>query len=408
MALIALLFILGEGERIERDLLKRSTAALQEQGYYWAQLKFEGRDGIMTGHASSPEERAKAIETVSSVSGVGTVRDRAKLLPVVKPYVWSANHKEGSVRVKGYVPGEAERQTILGIVRATLPGMEVEDRMKLAGGAPPRQRWIGAISFALKQLSLLKRGNARLVDMELILLGEALDAKSYTALNDALNAELPAGLTIKHHEILPPRAEPYAWGVKKQGGTVTVLGHVPDEGARQLVLEKVKENFIGLSVEDRMALASGAPKNWFPAVLVAITQVARLEEGEAVVQDTDFSISGKAADIGTAEAISRAIKEGLPDNFEAKNDVKLLNPDTSGDQPETPPGGKAEKTTQRFLAGDAPSVYLWSARPFRNAFGAGHVLDIRRHVANEEVSPDTIWTAGGLLPPSPSMQHLGR
>ncbi len=48
------------------------------------------------------------------------------------------------------------------MTRASFPGFEIQDRMKLGRGAPNQDNWLGGISFALKQLTYLKRGDARL------------------------------------------------------------------------------------------------------------------------------------------------------------------------------------------------------------------------------------------------------
>jgi len=391
LALIVLLVIVGLRPGIERDLMKRSMAALQQQGYYWAQIKFDGQDGILTGSASSPDERSHALKIVSAVSGVNSVSDRAKLLPVVSPYTWSANHKNGSVRVKGHVPTDADRQIILGIVKANLPGMEIEDRMKLAAGAPPRQRWIGAISFALKQLAHLKRGNARILDMEFVLVGEAADALAYTAVTEALSGSLPAGLSIKHHDIAPARAKPYAWGLKKQNGTVTLRGHVPSEEVRKQVLERVRSNFPGLTVVDGMVLGSGVPKNWFAAVFLAIGEVAKLEEGEAVMQASDFSVNGLAADAEVAKVVTDSLRKGLPDNFSKSENIKVLKKTQSEENPKTQPVVKPEKTAWGGIDNSSSPFFLWGGGRVQTDFDNGHTEEKRHLFSRHDSRPEMIW-----------------
>ena len=68
---------------------------------------------------------------------------------------------------------------MLGMVKAHFPDLEVEDRLKVAIGAPPKEQWLGAVSFGLKQLAYLKRGSARLLNVGLKVEGEAHSAADY-------------------------------------------------------------------------------------------------------------------------------------------------------------------------------------------------------------------------------------
>ncbi len=76
-------------------------------------------------------------------------------------YVWSASLSDSDIRLRGLVPSEEVRGTVLGMVKANFPDLEVEDRMRVAAGAPAVDQWLGAVSFGLQQLSHLKHGSVR-------------------------------------------------------------------------------------------------------------------------------------------------------------------------------------------------------------------------------------------------------
>lgn len=95
------------------------------------------------------------------------------------PYVWSATRAGSSLRLRGNVPSEEDHRTVLGMVKAHFPDLEVEDRLKIAAGAPLKEQWIGAVSFGLKQLAHLKSGSARLLNVGLRVDGEARDVSAY-------------------------------------------------------------------------------------------------------------------------------------------------------------------------------------------------------------------------------------
>lgn len=344
---IAALVVLGEGPHIERDLTRRSNALLAEKGYYWAELQFVGRDAVLTGTASSPEERAEALRLVSGVWGVRSVQDRARLLPLVSPYTWIATRKGNRIRVKGYVPSTSDRKTMLGIIKATMPELEIDDRMKLARGAPPRQQWLAAVTFALNQLGQLKSGTARLSDLEFLLLGEASSVASYKAVQFALASKLPPQVTLKQANVVPPEAKPFSWAVQYKGGKLTLTGHVPSEEVRVAILKQVTDTYTAVMVVDRMMLASGAPEGWSRAVHVALAQLVRLDEGEVVLRDTELAIQGQARDSDTAADVATRVRIGLPAIFSSVEKVRVRKGANPGDRPKAEPGPRPDKTWAR-------------------------------------------------------------
>jgi hypothetical protein len=55
-----------------------------------------------------------------------------------KAYVWSASRSGSTLRLRGLVPSEDDRRTVLGMVKAHFADLEVEDRLRIAQGGPPR------------------------------------------------------------------------------------------------------------------------------------------------------------------------------------------------------------------------------------------------------------------------------
>lgn len=347
VAAIVFLVVAGVAPKIEQDIAKRSAAALDQQGYYWAQLDFSGRDGVLTGSAINSDERHAALSAVSNIWGVSTVQDRAKLLPVADPFTWWATRKGNRIKIKGHIPGKADHQTILGIVKATMPELEIDDRMKLAAGAPPRQQWLGAISFALNQLGHLKNGSAALSGMELALKGEAGSITGYNAVKNALSARLPTGLLLTQKDIVPPGIEPYAWTVRHKSGKVVLTGHVPNDDDRRKLLDNVRNAFEGIVIEDRMQLGSGAPEEWARAVSIVVAQLARLEEGEAVLKDDEFAIDGIAADAETATDVADIVRKTLPANFKLTDRLRTRQGSSPEERSKAGSAARPEKILAR-------------------------------------------------------------
>ena len=169
---------------------------------------------------------------------------------------------------------------MLGMVKAHFPDLEVEDRLKVVKGAPPTDQWLGAVSFGLKQLSHLKRGSARLLNVALKVDGEARSAADYVEVKKALAGPLPTGLTIAGENVRPPIADPFIFVADLGSNALSLSGSVPSENARKEVRELSRQLFRRPGLDDRLELASGAPKNWDDAVAAALRALSQLEFGQ--------------------------------------------------------------------------------------------------------------------------------
>jgi hypothetical protein len=241
--------------------------------------------------------------------------------PASRTYVWLATRIESSIRLRGSVPSDEVRRTVLGMVKAHFPDLEVEDRLKVTKGAPPQDQWLGAVSFGLQQLSHLKRGSARLFDIALRVDGEAQSAADYTEVKKALAGPLPTGLTVAKGNIKPPVADPFIFVADLGANALSLSGSVPSENARNEVRELSRQLFHRPGLDDRLELASGAPKDWDEAVAAALRALSQLESGKIALAGLAVTIEGVAPDKGTAVAISYQLRRDLPALFSASESI---------------------------------------------------------------------------------------
>ena len=182
----------------------------------------------------------------------------------------------------------------------------------MAQGAPPQDQWLGAVSFGLKQLSHLKRGSARLYNVELKVDGEARSAADYAEVKKALAGPLPTGLSVASESIKPPIADPFMFVADLGANALSLSGSVPSEDARKQLRELSRQLFRRPGLDDRLELASGAPKNWDEAVAAALRALSQLESGKIALSGLAVTIQGVAPDKGTAVAVSYQLRRDLP------------------------------------------------------------------------------------------------
>ena len=236
-------------------------------------------------------------------------------------YVWSATRIESGIRLRGAVPTDEDRRTVLGMVKAHFPDLEVEDRLKVTAGAPPIDQWLGAVSFGLTQLSLLKRGSVRLLNVALKIDGEAGSAADYAEVRKALAGPLPTGLTITGESVRPPLADPFVFVADLGSNALSLSGSVPSEGARKEVRELSRQLFRRPGLDDRLELESGAPKDWDEAVAAALRALSQLESGKIALSGLAVTIEGVAPDKGTAAAVSYQLRRDLPALFSTSESI---------------------------------------------------------------------------------------
>ena len=177
--------------RVETDLTKRALEALQSANLGWAKVRFEGRDGMLSGSADEESEPGKAIQLGTNISGIRVFDGQADLLRKVDPFTWSASHKDNKVVLAGFVPNEKTRKAVIGAAKSAFPKADVEDKLELARGSPPVGDWLEGVKFSLKQLAALNSGRAELSGLGLSVHGDAPTSAAFASVRTALAAFTP-------------------------------------------------------------------------------------------------------------------------------------------------------------------------------------------------------------------------
>ncbi len=239
-----------------------------------------------------------------------------------KPDVWFAARSSSGLKLRGAIPSEEDREVVLGMVKAHFPDLSVEAKLRVVPGELQREQWLGAVSFGLQQLAHLKQGRVRLSAANLYVAGEAASAQDYVEIRKAMAGALPAGLTVKGDDVRAPVADPFVFTADLGVNALSLAGSVPSEDARKNVRELSRQLFERPGLDDRLEVASGAPKKWDKAVSAALHALSRLETGKVALSGIAVSIEGVAPDQGTAVAVSYQLRRDLPKIFSTSESIK--------------------------------------------------------------------------------------
>ncbi len=336
---------------IEADLKKRIDGQLSSSGFKWQQTGFSGRDGQITGMAADDADPGRVTDIARSTWGVRVVENKATAIEKVEKYQWMAARTGNRLALGGYVPNDAARAEIVRHAKASFPGADIVDEMKLARGVPS-DSWISGVNFGLKQLATLKSGEAKLDVLSLAISGEAVDTKAYKAVKTALANDLPRGIKLADERVSAPVVKPFVWAAKAAGGQLLLTGFVA-ERQRAEILAAARAAFPGATVTDRMDAAEGATSGHPAAVTTALKELARLEEGSAEVSDASLTVRGGAPDVETQTSVRQALAKGLPQGFRLTEAITARD---TGPKPVNPyVTSVVADSTSVVLTGYAPS-----------------------------------------------------
>jgi outer membrane protein OmpA-like peptidoglycan-associated protein len=326
LVILCWLAVQFERGRIEQDLAERAGFALTKRGYTWAVAAIEGRDVVLTGRAADEDEPGKASELLRGTWGVRLVDNRVDLLERAENYIWAASRRGQRIRLTGYAPSLATRQVIIGVARANFPGFEIVDRTRLARGVPPQDTWLAGVSFALRQLTSLRRGDVRLDGLNMTVTGEAEDLNEYRTVKTALAGGVPKAIKLANNLVAPPSVSPHTWMARLEGGQMTLSGHAPDEDSAAQLMTLIRSAAPGLTIDNRMQPASGAPQGWRGAATAGLRVLLSLKNGSAELKDATLTLSGLATDETDLQAVRSTLRADLPDPFKLADHLKSPAP----------------------------------------------------------------------------------
>lgn len=256
------------------------------------------------------------IEARRSKRSVGVGIGSVDLLPaLVDPYVWRADRTGASIVLTGYVPSVVAHDEVIRTATALFPELTITDHVRVADG-DPKMDWIGALKYALNQLSSLSKGSVSLTGRKYDIVGEAVSTSAYSDLTDALKRTLPASMELRRSAVSPGAISPFVFTAVRAHETLTLSGYVPTDEVVQKIIAAARPKFGPDRIELQLLLAGGAPDGFVQAVDVGLQAVSRLQGGRFDLVDSRLSLSGIAVSEGASSAIEATARAELPEGFE--------------------------------------------------------------------------------------------
>lgn len=271
------------------------------------------RDGVIavSGRPSSPEAWRTLNAHLAAFRPSGFKVESSIELPVVAPYTLYASRKASRVTVTGFVPSPETAELLRAAARRVEGAAEVVVETSLAAGAPDRFAEAAVLSVTL--LGDLVEGAVVIDEDRVAVTGVARNASALMDLQASVARAKPDGFTFDVR-VDPPRVSPYVWSLSKSGGTIAILGSVPDEATRERIRQIVEQSAGDHAVADRTNLGSGLSPtiDLVRIATFAADRLKALETGVVSLNDDNFSVNGAAGDARNGQAVVNAFEGRLP------------------------------------------------------------------------------------------------
>lgn len=161
-------------------LRERVAVALSAAGYPGLEIQMSGQharlSGIVEDEADIDAARTAALQAAGAggawaggVTGVDVADVQVGAFE--RPYVWGVRRQDDRVTLSGVAPSEDAKQTLLAAVAQAFPTAQAVDEMRVAGGAPS-PHFIDMARDAVRLLAGLRNGEARIVDTQIVFIGD--------------------------------------------------------------------------------------------------------------------------------------------------------------------------------------------------------------------------------------------
>jgi hypothetical protein len=215
------------------------------------------------------------------------------------------------LKLKGIVATEEDHKALMGLVKASFPSANVNDRIKIANDGKADIR-LGGISFALKALSFLRDGSARIDEHGVALSGSAESAVAYGEFKTFV-ASPPTGIIVKEDQVSQPPTS-MSWRAEVGGGKVKLTGAVAGNADKKELEATVQSLFSGLQIVDETAVVAGTSDTWMDAAMHSLQVLRLLESGFVQLADHKIQLYGHTSDESKLQKID-SLADAYPTGF---------------------------------------------------------------------------------------------
>lgn len=243
--------------------------------------------------------------------------------PQVNPFTTGLDVTAEVIKLTGYVPSEQARSSLLSSVEQEFPGRRIVDELSLGSGQP--ETWRACLDAGIAGIAKLGGGLFELSDRRLDLRGKSDDETLAAGLPGDVRALANRACETNVQVLVDVPPEPdLTWRARRDDTDGLVLeGDVPDAQTRAALIDAATKLFSDVSVTDRMTVAGGYAKKWRSVSLTALSSLAKLRNGEAVITGQELLLRGEAKDTAVAAAVKDQLAHNLATGYRGRDIITV-------------------------------------------------------------------------------------
>lgn len=277
----------------------------------------------LSGEASSSDHYDAANAFLGSLpQGFNSISGRIAP-PLADPFVTSLSKAGDMLTLTGVLTSETDRAVLADRIEGE--GLSLTDQTTIARGAPEGLVIGDLLASLTGAIADLASAEASLDGTMLSVSGQAATYQGAGDTEIALEALEAAGITV-NAEIARGPAAPFTFVAELTDTGIDLTGFVPGDDQRQSILAEFAALFPGLSVNDSLIAAEGAPSGFLDMVGAGLRGLGRLAHGTFTLSDMEAELAGDALFEGSVNQIAESSTAMAPGGFSLSTDIGTLAP----------------------------------------------------------------------------------
>lgn len=273
---------------------------------------------VCCGIAPARAETSAPIRSAMIPQDAVLIQNSGPAQPLAVTYSLRISKNSDRIKLKGSMSSEEDYKTLIGLIKASFPSADLTDRIKVRENVPDAEVQIGGLSFALKLLGYLERGQASVDNNGVAVEGSASTGVVLTEVQKLIDESSPTGVTLRNIRISPP-AKVWAASISPDA-TLRISGVMPHEDGVNTIAAAARSMFSECEITDSTAVNDDVSASWMKAGLHALKMLRLLNRGSVEVTDQTIQLRGNAPSETALRSIE-SLAADFPSGFVLKSEV---------------------------------------------------------------------------------------
>ncbi len=346
LLLILLAGIFLRAPHIQKDLLNRAQAVLQQDNLAALELIADGRDLHITGQVAAHSDIQSAMSTLKDLRGIRGVSHSVSVVEA-QPKAVDTDAVPEAIKTPTVAPRLSIRRTgdelkVLGDLHLSQSlsatfidlanSLKIENQIQQSDSIKTAV-WLESLIPLLTALPLIQKAKLDIEDNQLTLSGQVDSKNILSGIQARIDSIDPALLKIeselkivsngRQSEAFLALEEPDL-SLEQIGEQLRLSGSLPDQSTVDRILSVLHMHYKPDDIENQLKVSTGIRNaSWLPESLNLLSGFHQLESAQISIEHGLLRLSGFAESAEIAENQARAVRS-IAQFLEVENEIQIL------------------------------------------------------------------------------------